>query len=137
MESTTTLNNELSMVKKLALQMLETIYINIKEKIVNNECSDEEITEVMVQFHPEKHRYFKQEDFVTADGAMRILHLGQNRAKFFQLTKEYGIENHKISNQNVGFLRKDIERLREILSDEVKERERKEKRKQGQRKFLW
>ena len=68
---------------------------------------------------------------------MKILHLGSNRAKFFELTKEYGIVNHKISNQNIGFLRKDIERLAVLLDDEVKEREKKEKRKKGQRKFLW
>lgn len=126
-------NNELSMVKKLALDLLEVI----RQRIISDDFTDEQITEVLVTFHPERHGYFKQEDFVTADGAMRILHLGQNRAKFFQLTKEYGIVNHKISNQNIGFLRKDIERLSEILDEEVKARERKEKRKQGQRKFLW
>jgi hypothetical protein len=91
----------------------------------------------MTKFHPEKNGYFKQEDFVTSDKAMKILHLGNNRVKFFELTKEYGIENHKISNQNVGFLRKDIERLAFILDDEIREREKKEKKKKGQRKFLW
>lgn len=125
--------NELSMIKKIALDLLE----NIRQRIMSDDCSDEQITEALVTFHPERHGYFKQEDFVTADEAMKILHLGYNRAKFFELTKEYGIENHKISNQNIGFLRKDIERLAEILSEEVKERERKEKKKSGQRKFLW
>ena len=134
MDATLTVDyDSLSMVKKIALELLDTI----RNKIISNECSDEEITSALVTFHPERHKYFKQEDFVTADGAMKILHLGCNRAKFFELTKEYGIENHKISNQNVGFLRKDIERLAEILSDEVKERERKEKKKKGQKKFLW
>ena len=123
----------LSMVKQIALQMLD----KIRERIISDNCSDEQITQTLVTFHPERHGYFKQDDFVTADGAMKILHLGCNRSKFFALTKEYGIENHKISNQNIGFLRKDIERLSEILSDEVKERERKEKKKKGQKKFLW
>lgn len=123
----------LSMVKKIALDLLD----NIRTRILSDDCSDEMITEALTTFHPERHKYFKQDDFVTADGAMKILHLGTNRTKFFELTKEYGIENHKISNQNVGFLRKDIERLADILSDEVKEREKKEKKKRGQRKFLW
>lgn len=135
---TTAQNYEnLSLMKKLALSLLDTMYQNIKDKIISNECSDEELTEALVKFHPESHKYFKQEDFVTADKAMEILHLGFNRGKFFALTKEYGIKNHKISNQNIGFLRKDIERLAEIQSEEVKAREKKQLRKQGQRKFLW
>lgn len=125
--------DNLSMIKRLALDLLD----NLRSKIVSDDCSDEQITEALVAFHPERHGYFKQEDFVTADKAMKILHLGSNRAKFFELTKEYGIVNHKISNQNIGFLRKDIERLAVLLDDEVKEREKKEKRKKGQRKFLW
>lgn len=118
---------------KMALMMLE----NIRQQLINGECDEEDIQDAMTKFHPEKNGYFKQEDFVTADAAMKMLHLGYNRVKFFELTKEYGIENHKISNQNVGFLRKDIERLACILHEEVKDRELKEKKKKGQRKVLW
>ena len=75
---------------------------------------------------------------MTADKAMSILHLSSNRKKFFQLVKDYGIVNRKISNQNVGFLRKDIERLCDILDVEIKEREFKEsKKKKGQKWMLW
>lgn len=118
---------------KMALMMLD----NIRQQLINEECDEEDIQDAMTKFHPEKNGYFKQEDFVTADAAMKMLHLGYNRVKFFELTKEYGIENHKISNQNVGFLRKDIERLACILHEEVKDRELKEKKKKGQRKVLW
>ena len=118
---------------KMALMLLD----NIRQQLINGECDEADIQDAMTKFHPEKNGYFKQEDFVTADAAMKILHLGSNRVKFFELTKEYGIENHKISNQNVGFLRKDIERLAFILQDEVKEREKKENKRKGQRKFLW
>lgn len=118
---------------KMALMMLD----NIRQQLINGECDEEDIQDAMTKFHPEKNGYFKQEDFVTADAAMKMLHLGYNRVKFFELTKEYGIENHKISNQNVGFLRKDIERLACILHEEVKDRELKEKKKKGQRKVLW
>ena len=118
---------------KMALMMLD----NIRQQLIDGECDESDIQDAMTKFHPEKNGYFKQEDFVTADKAMKILHLGNNRVKFFELTKEYGIDNRKISNQNVGFLRKDIERLAFILDDEVKEREKKEKKKKGQRKFLW
>lgn len=123
---------QLSAIKRAALKLLDSL----KEQVISD-CDEEEIAKAMVQFHPETKGYFKQEDFVTSDKAMKMLHLGYNRAKFFALTKEYGIENHKISNQNIGFLKKDIERLCVILEDEVREREKKEKRKKGQRKFLW
>ena len=124
---------KLSPIKRTALAIIDTVRVKIM-----TDCSEEEIVKSMAKFHPETNGYFKQDDFVTADKAMRMLHLGQNRNKFFQLTKEYGIENHKISNQNVGFLRKDIEQLCEVLQDEVEERKFKQNKKtKGQRKRLW
>lgn len=123
----------ISPLKRVALSLID----KLKEQVISD-CDEAEVLNAMAQFNPENNGYFKQEDFVTADKAMKILHLGTNRNKFFQLTKEYGIENHKISNQNVGFLRKDIEQLARILDDEVKEREFKENRKnKGQRKRLY
>ena len=124
---------KLSPIKRMALALLD----KLKEQVING-CDEAEIVSTMAKFNPENNGYFKQDDFVTADKAMKILHLGQNRSRFFQLTKEYGIENHKISNQNIGFLRKDIDRLAELLDDEVREREfRENKKKKGQRKRLW
>jgi hypothetical protein len=124
---------KLSPIQRTALALLDSL-----KKQVMTDCSEEEIVKSMAKFHPETNGYFKQDDFVTADKAMRMLHLGQNRNKFFQLTKEYGIENHKISNQNVGFLRKDIEQLCEVIQDEVEERKFKQNKKtKGQRKRLW
>lgn len=123
----------ISPLKRVALSLID----KLKEQVISD-CDEAEVLSAMAKFNPENNGYFKQEDFVTADKAMKILHLGTNRNKFFQLTKEYGIENHKISNQNVGFLRKDIEQLARILDDEVKEREFKENRKnKGQRKRLY
>ena len=123
----------ISPLKRVALSLLD----KLKEQVISD-CDEAEVLNAMARFNPENNGYFKQEDFVTADKAMKILHLGTNRNKFFQLTKEYGIENHKISNQNVGFLRKDIEQLARILDDEVKEREFRENRKnKGQRKRLY
>ena len=105
---------EMTIIKRTAIALLD----ELKEKVVND-CSDEDVVSTMSKFHPQVNGYFKQDDFVTADMAMRILHLGQNRNKFFRLVKEYGIENHKISNQNIGYLKKDIYKLSTILEDEV------------------
>lgn len=127
------MQEKLSPIKRAALAILD----KLKEQVLND-CDEQEIVKTMAKFNPETNGYFKQEDFVTADKAMRMLHLGQNRNKFFELTKEYGIENHKISNQNVGFLRKDIERLSELLSEDVEKRKFKRNQKEkGQRKLLW
>lgn len=127
------MQEKLSPIKRAALAILD----KLKEQVLND-CDEQEIVSTMAKFNPETNGYFKQDDFVTADKAMRMLHLGQNRNKFFELTKEYGIENHKISNQNVGFLRKDIERLSELLSEDVENRKFKRNQKEkGQRKLLW
>jgi hypothetical protein len=127
------MQEKLSPIKRAALAILD----KLKEQVLND-CDEQEIVNAMAKFNPETNGYFKQDDFVTADKAMRMLHLGQNRNKFFELTKEYGIENHKISNQNVGFLRKDIERLSELLSEDVEKRKFKRNQKEkGQRKLLW
>lgn len=127
------MQEKLSPIKRTALALIE----RLKEQVLND-CDEQEIVNTMAKFNPESNGYFKQDDFVTADKAMRMLHLGQNRNKFFELTKEYGIENHKISNQNVGFLRKDIERLSELLSEDVEKRKFKQNKKEkGQRKLLW
>lgn len=127
------MQEKLSPIKRAALAILD----KLKEQVLND-CDEQEIVNTMAKFNPETNGYFKQDDFVTADKAMRMLHLGQNRNKFFELTKEYGIENHKISNQNVVFLRKDIERLSELLSEDVEKRKFKRNQKEkGQRKLLW
>lgn len=127
------MQEKLSPIKRTALALID----RLKEQVLND-CDEQEIVNTMAKFNPESNGYFKQDDFVTADKAMRVLHLGQNRNKFFELTKEYGIENHKISNQNVGFLRKDIERLSELLSEDVEKRKFKQNKKEkGQRKLLW
>lgn len=127
------MQEKLSPIKRTALALID----RLKEQVLND-CDEQEIVNTMAKFNPETNGYFKQDDFVTADKAMRMLHLGQNRNKFFELTKEYGIENHKISNQNVGFLRKDIERLSELLSEDVEKRKFKQNKKEkGQRKLLW
>lgn len=127
------MQEKLSPIKRAALAILD----KLKEQVLND-CDEQEIVNAMAKFNPETNGYFKQDDFVTADKAMRMLHLGQNRNKFFELTKEYGIENHKISNQNVGFLRKDIERLAELLVEDVEKRKFKRNQKEkGQRKLLW
>jgi hypothetical protein len=108
---------ELTTVKKVALKILD----DLKEMVMNG-CDDEEITSTLTKWHPESNNYFKQDDYVTADKAMRILHLGSNRNRFFALLKEYKVKNHKFSNQNIGYLKADIERMERMMLQKCKNR---------------
>lgn len=122
------------MIQRVALEILDSI----REKIVNNECSDDELTQAVTKFHPSVNKdYFNPKDYCNYDEACKILHLSSNRAKLRNLCDEYGIECVYVKNRPLGFPKKDIERLAEVLIEDVKKREKKQKRKQGQRKFLW
>lgn len=114
LQQTTTI--ELSMIKRIAIDLIESI----KSKIVNNECSDDDIADAMTKFHPESHGYVKEDDFVNYDKALKILGLSNNRAKLNQLCKKYGIKNLKFNNASIGFPKKDIERLAEVLKAKQK-----------------
>lgn len=123
---------KLSPIKRVALSIVD----RLRDMIITD-CNDDEIAKSLAKFNPENNGYVKEEDFVNYDEALAILHLSTNRNKLNELCKTYGIKNVKFNNAPIGFKRKEIERLAEIFKEEVAEREKKEKRKQGQRKFLY
>ena len=53
---------------------------------------------------------------MTADEVMKILGVGKNRAQFFALIKQYGIEANIFNNVKIGYMRNDIIKLRVALS---------------------
>lgn len=112
------------MIKRVILDLLE----RVKEKVVNDECSDEDITDALTKFHPQAHGYVKEDDFVNYDQALKILGLSNNRTKLNQLCKSYGIKNVKFNNASIGFPKKDIERLAEVLKEEQLKRQRNKKK---------
>lgn len=121
----------LSPIKRMALAMLD----NLKHQVLND-CDDSEISQSMTMLHPSSNKeYFNPNDYCNADKAMKILHLGYNRNKFFELTKEYGIENYKVNNAPLGYKISEIERLNTLLKAQNKVV--KEKKKKGQTKELW
>lgn len=126
--------NELSMIKRMAVEFLDSL----KAKVISPECKEEEIMEAMTKYHPSVNKdYFNPNDYCNYDEACKILKLSSNRAKLRSLCDDYGIECVYIKNRPLGFPIKDIERLAELLQEEAKERENKEKKRKGQRKFLW
>lgn len=94
-------------IKRMAISLLD----KLKEQVVMD-CDDGEILSNLQKFNPENNGYFKEDDYITADEAMKILRLGYNRNKFFTLMKEHKIINHKINNQHIGFKRSEIEALK-------------------------
>lgn len=91
-----------------AIRVLKFVIKDIK----SGKCTDEEIAETMVRFHPCSNKeYFRREDYCNADKAMKILGI-KSRNQFFELMKTSGIENHKNEFKDMGFLKKDIEKLK-------------------------
>lgn len=108
------MNTKLSATKRMAIATLDFV----KEQIINGNCSDEDIQENMSRMNCEASKdYINKNDYLNADQAMKILGIGYNRNKFFELTRKYGIVNHTLNNQHIGFHRKDIERLACILKN--------------------
>lgn len=104
----------LSATKKLALATLDFI----KERIIKGDCSDDELNENLSRLNCEANKdYINKNDYINADQAIKILGIGYNRNKLFELTKKYGIVNHTLNNQHIGFKRKEIEKLACILKN--------------------
>lgn len=116
LQQTTTI--ELSMIKRIAIDLLESI----KAKIINNECSDEDIADVMTKFHPSSNKdYYNPKDYCTYDEACKELGIPvTSRVKLRKLCDDYKIECVYIKNRPLGFPIKDIKRLAEILKEKQK-----------------
>lgn len=99
--------------KSLSLkkQYLWKLCKQILKDLKNGECTEEQIEEVIASTEPRKHGYFREEDYVTADQAMKILRLGQNRNKFFDLIQTYRIESQTFNGVKIGYRRSEIYEL--------------------------
>ena len=95
--------------KDIAIQYLKDMI----QKIQNDECDIDELSLFVAKSNYENHGYIHEDDYVTADEAMRILHIG-NRNNFFDLIKKNNIKNKRINNQNIGYSVKEIKRLYDI-----------------------
>ena len=102
----------LSLKKQYVWKLCKQILRDLK----NGECTDEEIDDLIAKTEPRSRGYFREEDFVTADEAMKILHLGHNRNKFFDLLKVYKIESQTFNGVKIGYKREEIHKLKEKLA---------------------
>jgi hypothetical protein len=104
----------LSLKKQYVWKLCKQILRDLK----NGECTEEEIDDLIARTEPRSRGYFREEDFVTADEAMRILCLGQNRNRFFDLIKVYKIESQTFNGVKIGYRREEIHKLKERLAKE-------------------
>ena len=102
----------LSLKKQYAWKLCKQILRDLK----NGECTDEQIDDLISKTEPRSRGYFREEDFVTADEAMKILHLGQNRNRFFDLLKVYKIQAQTFNGVKIGYKREEIHKLGERLA---------------------
>ena len=102
----------LSLKKQYAWKLCKQLLRDLK----SGECTDEQIDDLISKTEPRSRGYFREEDFVTADEAMRILRLGQNRNKFFSLLKVYKIESQTFNGVKIGYRREEIHKLGERLA---------------------
>ena len=105
-----TLSNKKQYVWRLCKQILKDLK--------DGNCSEEEIEDLIAKTEPRNRGYFREEDFVTADEALRILRLGQNRNKLFTLLKVYKIESQTFNGVKIGYKKEEIYKLGERLAKE-------------------
>jgi hypothetical protein len=102
----------LSLKKQYAWKLCKQLLRDLK----SGECTDEQIDDLISKTEPRSRGYFREEDFVTADEAMKILHLGQNRNRFFDLLKAYKIQAQTFNGVKIGYRREEIHKLGERLA---------------------
>ena len=104
----------LSLKKQYAWKLCKQVLRDLK----NGECTDEQVDDLISKTEPRSRGYFREEDFVTADEAMKILRLGQNRNKFFDLLKVYKIQAQTFNGVKIGYRKEEIYKLGERLAKE-------------------
>lgn len=102
----------LSLKKQYVWKLCKQILRDLK----NGECTEEEIDDLIARTEPRSRGYFREEDFVTADEALKILKLGQNRNRLFMLLKAHKIESQTFNGVKIGYKKEEIYKLGERLN---------------------
>ena len=101
----------LSLKKQYVWKLCKQVLRDLK----NGECTEEQIDDLISKTEPRNRGYFREEDFVTADEAMKILCLGKNRNRFFGLIKVYKIQCQTFNGVKIGYRKEEIYKLKERL----------------------
>lgn len=106
-------NNKSSVTMQYVVKLLRQVIQDIK----SGECGESELVDALIRFNPETKGYIKDDMFLNYDEAGQFLGLGWNRNRLNDLCKLYGIKNHKFNNAHIGFSKREIEKLKEILDN--------------------
>lgn len=98
----------LSLKKQYVWKLCRQVLRDLK----NGECTEEQIDDLISKTEPRSRGYFREEDFVTADEAMKILCLGKNRNRFFGLIKLYKIQSQTFNGVKIGYRKEEIYKLK-------------------------
>lgn len=86
--------------------------------IFSADCNEDELAGALNTIDKMNSEYVNPKDYVTYDGAMKILCMGNNRAGFKKLMDKYGIKNQSFNNHKIGFKRSDILAVKDKLKEE-------------------
>lgn len=106
----------LSLKKQYVWKLCKQVLRDLK----NGECTEEQIDDLISKTEPRSRGYFREEDFVTADEAMKILCLGKNRNRFFDLIKVYKIQSQTFKGLKIGYRVNDIYRIKKKIDAQYK-----------------
>lgn len=96
--------------------------LDIVEQILSGRCDEEEIEEVSRRVNPDMKGYKCEDDYVTIDEGMRIMHYNRNRNGFCNLMKKYGIPNETFNNIKIGYNRNRLIALKHKLDEDCSRR---------------
>lgn len=88
----------------------------ILRDLKNGDCTEEQIHSVVANTEQRRFGYFREEDFVTAEEAMKILCLGKNRNRFFDLIKVYKVQAQTFNGVKIGYKKEEIFKLKEKIT---------------------
>lgn len=90
----------------------------IRKLVFSADCNEDELAGALNTIDKMNSEYVNPKDYVTYDGAMKILCMGNNRAGFKKLMDKYGIKNQNFNNHKIGFKRSDILAVKDKLKEE-------------------
>lgn len=96
--------------------------LDIVEQILSGRCDEEEIENVSRRVNPDMKGYKCEDDYVTIDEGMRIMHYNRNRNGFCNLMKKYGIPNETFNNIKIGYNRNRLIALKHKLDEDCARR---------------
>jgi len=98
--------NRLNPISRIVFQAI----INGVNDLLNGDCEDIDLCKALSSICPNKHGYFKPNEYVTVDGACKMLDCGRNRFYNYYV-KEYSLCNCKFNTVPIGYKISEINRI--------------------------